>query len=1154
MVPARFAFLERGDQVFDYAEREQDLRAVRPVTKIFRPLFRDNENDDKFASIEKKWSWKKIDLVPDLFDTACLAIPQDTFRRKSHEAPWLETLFVAAVEIAFTPSSIEEEEMEDYIPADVNYMSEFAIALEQLLRVALKHDIQLSLPTLMSNVDYTGIFNKDIPEVQWGLIELFIKLGVDVFLPNSGFAESAENLQALLDTVEKYYRNGPADANYDMIKNGVMIPLMRGFTNARDLPKFMEIWYQALASVQDLRNNDSDLTHSSIWEDDDLSIAFGELVKAPFMDTHVAALVESAATEIKSEDGKVFNSSRVYANFVILEGCFRSRKLDFGVAEGSLLSIVETLTATLSAQETFHWQWRLWRFVRNLLENSLWSIDNPLGHAVMKLANLAAESIHRRHQGLSQSPYAPLENFEAYRLVLASANRTKDDGHREKLKLINNGVVGFIKSISNDDALRSMESPWDGRPETLNSFPSLALGYIALLVKNPSLWSQIDYYTEVDLYNHMLTLAAVQYDSRLSALENAPSESRFLGAWTTLVSYGNLSRAPTLVSCVVPIITERMKVDAPNRKLYVESLQRIPPVLYTRRDRGMVLNVLQEMVIQADSSTEVTLGMLCLMAKLAGMSKSVAAVTSHWEPIWRMAEAVTLQGSDLDSHVVRAFRCLQRAVICKFMDMGPVDRYRNLKSLYRHVKSFVSDIMSLDDYSMEHALVRITLSHLHHFNKQIRDILDVSYLRDCRQDVFRLVEEKVDQVRKQCKKQDFGNRIGIAKALETLDDFEDLVAGSGKVEKALGEMETYIDHSLDSEHVLRRLVRRYSLVCQDPQSNDSLALSVIRAAETIPTDRLETDELRLFVKSATEKFQGMKVEDLTAILKKIMKLGFTNEKRESRYLVAGLVLLAMPSIEDKDSKAAKTLSALCLALAESLRLATSVEQFTLATEALDALFSNQTRCMNQLDIDALMTAIAACSGNYGPRINPDFASTIFARICRLMGLLLSLHRQKVGGRYHQILSIITRLMNCVFTRGKHRKSVGKEHNQPPWLAPLEGEDAHHLSRVLSTLCDPTLSAVSRGAAPETLIDQVKKAKRIAGQHLQHFIKTYSRLSLHSPLSVEIKSAFIPGVYAVLAAIPRDIMRSMYAEMDVSSRAVFKHLYYEWRKYGNWDGA
>jgi nucleolar pre-ribosomal-associated protein 2 len=178
-----------------------------------------------------------------------------------------------------------------------------------------------------------------------------------------------------------------------------------------------------------------------------------------------------------------------------------------------------------------------------------------------------------------------------------------------------------------------------------------------------------------------------------------------------------------------------------------------------------------------------------------------------------------------------------------------------------------------------------------------------------------------------------------------------------------------------------------------------------------------------------------------------------------------------------------------------------------------------------------------------------------------MGVVLGLQRLKVGGRFHLVVHAMQRLLACLFARSRKRTRANRASPpnsllQPFWLAPLQPSHASHYTRLLTSLCDPTMTAVLRpaqaGASRDALTDQTKKAKRIAGQYLQYVIMEYAQCSLRGSLTPEVKTAIMPGLYATLDVMSRESMRALNAALDVSGRAVFRSLYEDYVKFGKWD--
>ncbi|OJJ49936.1 hypothetical protein ASPZODRAFT_163974 [Penicilliopsis zonata CBS 506.65] len=1157
VLPARSAFFDRGGSGIDYSSDEPDWSSVKPVSEIFRPLFREplapkGQESKKPLALQgetRESSWNTAELLPELFGTAARSVPRDTFRQQTQEAPWLETLFVALAELAF---SVVKEENASY------KISDFVLVLEQLFRVAHDRKVQLSLHTLLTHASYTGLLKDDLKNVQWNLTALLIKLGVDIFLPNSGLTDSSRLLDSLLKNILLQWQNHSSydDGKYQTIKDGVVVPLLRGFATARDLPTFIQVWQTQLAATEEARSQNAALNHFAVWEDDDLCDIYSDIIKTSLVDSQVATQIQIAATHIKGKSNKISESPDAYARFVTLEATFRSRKAPLEDGNEDLKSILETVARTLSSKQSLHWRWRLWRFLQSLLIDTTQSIESILGSDSSSLIDAATKSIRRLHKDLAKRPGALLEAFEAYRFALVSIQDPIESDQLEKFDNLTADITEFIKLISAKDVSRSMKAPWNGRIETLDSPVSLALGYILTLVRNPSSWAQIKSQTRRFLFEHLLFLATVQHKPSLTLLDNASSHARFLQAWASIVCHEYLFSAPCVANDLIAVLCEKLKGDPSHRPLNIESIQRIPGALITRRQRGVLLDILQETIVQKDSTPEATLGMLSLMAKLADLPKSAATLTSDWEPVWTISRAITLKGTEMDLQIMKSLQNLLRIVISKLLVSSNDDRQKLFSRLYRRVSSKTSKMKAADVDSMEFFLLRISLRQLWDHRSELSGCFEEAKLDACRRTAFELVLSDMKRVKDMCKKQQVEGTVVLIKMIDALEDFEDYTSGNSEVERFLAKIESYVEKSVDSGVSVRKLIGRRILTARGPEEN--ISLPTVRFAETLPAQQLYGEEQQLFVRTTTERFRSMSSDHLTQIIREIRGELF-GDKVVNRLLVAGLAVASLPPIEDKESTTAKELSLLCTAITESLPGSTSVEQFSFATECLEMLLRNQSRCMTQWNIDGLLAAITVSASKSGPRISPEFAATVYTRLCRLTGVLFGLHRQKLGGRFHLILPAMQRLLDCLFARGKKRhRSMRSEiaHGQPYWLAPLQASHAVHFTRLLTSLCDPTVSAVSRpnqsAAGFEGLTDQTKKAKRIAGQYLQYLIMEYAQCSLRGSLVPEVKAAIMPGLYAILDVMSRDTMRALNAGLDVSGRAVFKALYDDYVKFGKWN--
>jgi hypothetical protein len=218
---------------------------------------------------------------------------------------------------------------------------------------------------------------------------------------------------------------------------------------------------------------------------------------------------------------------------------------------------------------------------------------------------------------------------------------------------------------------------------------------------------------------------------------------------------------------------------------------------------------------------------------------------------------------------------------------------------------------------------------------------------------------------------------------------------------------------------------------------------------------------------------------------------------------------------------------------------------------------------NQYIVDDLLSTLTSLTSPEPLKFSSmptNGPSAIYQRLCSLTGVLLTRFRKRLGGRYHLLLPVLQGLLRCLFRPipiPTSSKQPQIHHHQPPWLListaePLTSKSATQYTRLLTSLCDPTASSVSSSRHRVRLTDDTKKAKSIAGQYVQYLVMEYARCQLQGQLPPGLNAALMPGLYAVLDVMSRDVMRVMNAAMDSSSRAIFKALYEDYQRFGRWN--
>ena len=209
--------------------------------------------------------------------------------------------------------------------------------------------------------------------------------------------------------------------------------------------------------------------------------------------------------------------------------------------------------------------------------------------------------------------------------------------------------------------------------------------------------------------------------------------------------------------------------------------------------------------------------------------------------------------------------------------------------------------------------------------------------------------------------------------------------------------------------------------------------------------------------------------------------------------------------------------------------------------------------ISQFHIDSIMSAIAVKSRALHLQADQYRFGTVFLGLCRLFETTLMMHRKKLGGRYHLVIRSLQCLLRCLFVPYKDPEGSPIDAEDQTSYAEYGEAQAAAYARLLSMICDPTVSAVSksRRTSRQELNDETQKARRIAGQHLQYVVEEFCSCQLEGRLLPEMRLALNPGLWAIFDVMSQGVMRNLNASMASSNRSVFKALYDEYRRSGPW---
>lgn len=1111
-------------------------------------------------------------LLPTLFDIAIRSVPRDTFRRQINEAPWLETLFVvsAARSGCSVDSENSQETDEECIPI-----------LQQLLQVAIDRKLGISLQTLAQYARrFSGLMSDDAAAIHWRLVTQLIALDADVFLPNSGYTESKILLDKLVNriTLECLRNSSLSTETYSIITTGIAIPLLRGFANARDLETFVQIWKDQIATIESARPSGEGALCCPIWEDDDFLGVYGDVVSTTFPVGHMKGRVEDLVSAISAEEDSS-SSSATYFGIIFLDALLMSNsRQDGSFIDTSLFDQVLAATCSLlSSNRSVCWRWRLWRVTQNLFDKSPSSIQHVPTSLTQELLPMAVKRVQSSFENPEKSGFQTCrEIFCAFRFLTFIVTRADIPKGDEYLNMLFSSYQPLLFTLG-----KSVKSAWDGRMETLVSPQTVAVGYLTVFIEYPAAVAKLPSDNRRLLFSTILSalIDASTAQSSFSAENAADTKSlsdQLVKVWDSFVSADWLLAAPPAVYDLVSVIgtyfSEKQSSSSLQR-LLLRSLLTVPSRVIPPHLRVILLDSLYATLVQGDQTPDIELGFLAVMKRLVELPKASARIVTDWEGLWRIADSISLREAETSSSLILAFQQLHKAVVDRVMILSEDNRREYISKTFDKLSSLSGTLPSTANHkSLTYLMFCLSLNRVHTSQKEL-DNSKAKQVDSLREDTFQTAIDNLQSLARQAKKRpaelDETILLGV---LSVLDTFPDLYRASKDARKATQKLDGCLSKSDINTHTQKLVKRR--CIAQIKHSADLLP-EVMSSAPSFPIDHPYAADQCAFVHGIRQQVSSMASRKRVDLVRSIREPESESDIGSGGYapyplVLAGIAISSFTPIESRESPEAVELSSLLTSLADSLFRCTSIESFCLATECIDLVLRMHPRCVLQWNVDNLLAAVSVCTSRSGPPIPREFAGTVYTRLTRLLGTLFGLYRKKLSGRFHLILPPLQRLLRCLFTRDSRAtssttttttKSSPLASELPPWLGnmdetPLHADHAGQFCRLLTSLCDPTVSAVQlqpRGAgATGGLSDSTKKVKSLAGQYLQYVLTDYAGAQLRGHLSPATKAALLPGLYSVLDVMSRSTMRAMNAGMDSSRRAMFKGLYDDYVRFGRWN--
>jgi nucleolar pre-ribosomal-associated protein 2 len=246
-----------------------------------------------------------------------------------------------------------------------------------------------------------------------------------------------------------------------------------------------------------------------------------------------------------------------------------------------------------------------------------------------------------------------------------------------------------------------------------------------------------------------------------------------------------------------------------------------------------------------------------------------------------------------------------------------------------------------------------------------------------------------------------------------------------------------------------------------------------------------------------------------------------------------------------------TAKAILPKLADELQKATHGPDVGYTVTSILTIVKSKPFLVSQFGVDSVISALTAVASSTKLRDLREVGPLLYTKLCHITNFLLVLHRKYLGGRMHLFMPLLQILLTCLFTLHSDTKPSTVQ-KPPSWLSPhsslLSGPHATLYSRILFSFSQPTVSSTSSSShhrGNPLLTDETRKARQYAAQYVPYLLMHFCSLHLLGRMSAEVRKAVLPGIWACIEIVPRELLRGMNASMGRDERAVWASLWGEW---------
>ncbi|KAF3902009.1 hypothetical protein AA313_de0202743 [Arthrobotrys entomopaga] len=301
---------------------------------------------------------------------------------------------------------------------------------------------------------------------------------------------------------------------------------------------------------------------------------------------------------------------------------------------------------------------------------------------------------------------------------------------------------------------------------------------------------------------------------------------------------------------------------------------------------------------------------------------------------------------------------------------------------------------------------------------------------------------------------------------------------------------------------------------------------------------------------------------LSDVYSAVLSLCFpdSNTTPPSYYYILSDVLKIIIGDKDGDPRLDAQISFLLSQICAAAPSCNSPRKLSTFLDIIKMLLRERSASISQLNLEEILASLALVLSPHGPEFNYSATNTdqFILPISSIVAGIMSGQRLRIRSRHGLAIAVLENLLCLLFLpRPMGRKKTDKEIH-PPWLGRLgkwtvSKDAAIAYSRLITMLCDPSTSSVRKNRKSDDLSSATVAARKAVEPHIPGLLRRYITLDISHHLTSEVRTALIPGLYAMFDVMQESTLRSLNMSLDGPGRVLFKSLYEDWNKFGKWTG-